>query len=187
MKKINQLCAVPFVGLLLASIAGADTSGSPLSPVPPGLKLQEIVMISSDRTAEISQLSVALDSSDRPQGVQLWTHLSSTGQPTAATRKLFYPVNAIASKDGVILDKEGSHIAIILKGTISEHSVSDLLTLEYLSNGLWDTYESCEMVLEKSANAPEWQLLNRTTKLPVKSIFVKSWSLGITTLAGICD
>jgi hypothetical protein len=187
MTKINPFCAVPFLCVLLSNLAGADTASSPLNPVPPGLTLQELVMISSDRNAEISRLSVAVDSSDRPQGVQLWTHLLPTGQATVATKKLVYPVHAIESKDGVILDKEGSHVAIILKGTISEHSVSDLLTLEYLSNGLWNTYDSCETVLEKSADSPEWKLLNRATKLPVKSIFVKSWSLGITTLEGICD
>ena len=160
--------------ILTASIAHAEMTPTPL---PPDLKLEKLVNIMSDLNSDTSELSVALDTSNRIQGIDFYNGNPATDH--------YFTLAEIEADKGVVLDTEQGHAAILLQGTIDLESASDTLTVSYLANGLFDIYDKCQIVFERATNG-DWQLMNAYTHELVTEIDVKTWKLGITTLAGIC-
>ncbi|MDR3607321.1 MAG: hypothetical protein P4M08_08070 [Oligoflexia bacterium] len=167
--------------VLLAAHPAFASNGS--STVPGGLTLQKLVSIRSDRDSQLSLLNIALDAHGDPQGLEEVVGLTPTEQDTPSKEIRYFSVGDIDSEQGVVLDHD--HNAVILKGTLDPISSTDTLTIHYLSNGLWGNYDSCDIIIQRAPGS-HWELVNAYTQQPVQSIFVKTWSMGITTMQGIC-
>lgn len=147
-----------------------------MNALPPDLNLQKLVTITTDRDSNTRVLNIALNQDQDVQGIDF-----SQSQANA-----FFTLGEIDSQSGVVLDSEQGRNAILLKGSIDVESPSNRLTISYLSNGLSNSYNDCDILVEKAENE-QWVLLNAYTQQPVEQILVKTWMLGITTLEGICQ
>jgi hypothetical protein len=161
--------------ILLSPLAHAQSA---TTPVPPELTLQKLLNVVIDSSSESAELNVALDANSQVQGIDFYG-----GSPLTHH---YFTLDQIQNAEGVVLDTEQGHAAIKLQGTITLESQNDTLTVSYLNNGLFNTYDNCQILFEH-ADSGDWQINNAYTQQPVSQIEVKTWKLGITTLEGICN
>ncbi len=96
-----------------------------------------------------------------------------------------YWLDRIESRDGVVLGQGQGVKAILLRGTIESQAGQGSLVISYLTNGIFRHYAECRIDL-KRVSLQQWQLVNAYDGRPIEQIKVKTWTLGISTLANVC-
>jgi hypothetical protein len=144
---------------------------------------QKLAVIHNDRNPDIHTLSLMLGGS-RVDGIFVETLHNDTNPPSKTTRR--FALSDIESQDGVVLDGDASHKAIILQGEIDSSAGYGDLTVSYLKNGLFGVYAKCQVDLVRN-HSGAWQLQMPATGRPVDDVSIKTWSLGIQNLVGLCS
>jgi hypothetical protein len=144
--------------------------------------LQRIIELTSDQDQNINYLSVMEDPSGDAEGIESDPDSKNTSTDNISTSVSLAQIESDAG--AVLLVRDGKN-ALILKGSLNSKTDVGQFTLSYLSNGLLMTYDSCDFLLKRDSGG--WYVQNSSTGLKVTSVKVETWSLGITTISGICS
>jgi hypothetical protein len=147
---------------------------------PSGLTVSKLLTITSDKNSNVDDLDIALDSTGAPQGVEV-----ALEGATPDTTPLFFSLSDITSSTGAVLNQTDGYNALILQGTLDPTAPSSTMTLSYLANGLTGEYDNCDVIITHAADG-SWGVQNAYTEAPVQSIKITTWTLGVTTVEGIC-
>jgi hypothetical protein len=149
-----------------------------------GESYQKLAVIRNDRNPDIHTLSLMVGSGNRVDGIYIETLHNDTNPPTRTSRR--FALNEIESPDGVVLDGDANHKAIILQGDIDAGEGRGELIVRYLKNGLFGVYASCHVSLVRN-RAGTWWLEVPETGRRVQNVSIRTWSLGIRNLVGLCS
>lgn len=141
--------------------------------------LQQLVTVSNDRNSDVQKLSVALNGST-VAGMSF-----ETDHADAPADYGNFTLAQIEAANGVVLYSEDGHNAILLQGTVDSAAGKGSLRVSFLANGLTNNYKACNANLTRDT-AGQWHLVNAYTNQNVVSINVKTWTLGISTVEGLC-
>jgi hypothetical protein len=131
---------------------------------------QTILNLGNDRDSNVTQLGVQAD----PSGaLQKFTYTTHQGTKTFAPDDL---------ATGAVLEEQQGVQALILTGQVSLGK----LAMKYVYNGLSKEYRSCNMTLTRSSKG-DWALTNAYTGAALRNAKIITWSLGISTLQGLCQ
>jgi hypothetical protein len=191
------------LALLLASAASPAFAGSFLSSgifeaareaVPPGITLKKVTQLSTDRDAEITYLSVMMNKQGKVDG--FYGSAVAPAEPEedpagegfladeeAAGRNVFW-LQEVESSAGAVLAVVKGKKALILNGALDRATQEGRFVIRYLSNGIFNSYKSCEFNLRRSGKG--WYVQNAYTGQAVPRVKVVTHALGITTLEGLC-
>ena len=173
---MKPICALYCLVLALyAGSAGATATQN----LPPGMTAVPLATITNDRDNSISELALMLDDQAFVHGIYMKT------RGDEETSRQVYWINGIESRDGVVLGQGQGVKAIFLRGSIEAQGDRGELIIKYLSNGLFGKYDECAVRLERVAPYA-WQLVNAYDDRPIKLVQVRTWALGISTLANVC-
>ena len=140
---------------------------------------QKLFTLSNDRDAVTSDLDFTLDSSNMVQGIAYVT--DSSGK----TSEKDFTLNDLGTSDGAVLEEQQGVKAIELKGKIDSKKGTGALVFHYIANGLSSEYKDCNMNVMRDSSG-QWIAINAYTNQPVTAAKIITYSLGITTLDGIC-
>jgi hypothetical protein len=160
-----------WIGVLitLAQIqAGAARAGN--------VVLQPIASITNDRNADLQSLSVLLDAG---QVIGLRFDTLNGPDPHESDFSLD------EMKAGAVLDGDANHRAIVLRGSIDSTPGNADLVVTYLSNGLFGSYRDCRARIVRD-DGGQWHIVNIYDHKQVDHLVVQTWTLGISTIEGIC-
>ena len=138
--------------------------------------LQPLARITNDRNADLQRLEVLLEAG---QVVGLRFDTINGENPHASDFSL------ADMQAGVVLDGDAQHEAIILRGSIDSRVGDSQLLISYLSNGLFGRHKACRAGMERDASG-QWHIVNIYDHQWVAQLVVRTWSLGISTIEGIC-
>lgn len=189
-----------FLTLLLAASASPAFAGSFLTSgifeaareaVPPGITLKKITMISTDRDNEITYLSVMMNRQGKVEGFYGSPVVPSEpnenpglfGEESTADRNVFW-LQEVESSAGAVLAVVKGKKALILHGALDRATQEGRFVIRYLSNGIFNSYKSCEFNLRRSGKG--WYIQNAYNGQAVPHVRVITHSIGITTLEGLC-
>jgi hypothetical protein len=194
-----------FLTLLLAAspaFAGSFlTSGifeAAREAVPPGHTLKRVTQLTTDRDAEVTYLSVMRNEEGKVGGfygssVAPFDPEEVPGEENpgeefmadeeAANRNVFW-LQEVESSAGAVLAVVKGKKALILQGKLDRATQEGRFVIKYLSNGLFNSYKSCEFNLRKTGKG--WYIQNAYNGQAVPRVKVITHSLGITTLQGLC-
>lgn len=151
--------------------------------LPPGLSAQFMLNIANDRDSNLSKLSVAFDKNHLLAG--LYTEKVERSFFTVLESETkYFPLRDIEDKEGAVLFESQGRKVLILQGQLNRSSQEGKFRINYLANGLSMRYESCDFNLRKKDDT--WLVTNAATGKKVNEIKIITWSLGVTTLQGIC-
>jgi hypothetical protein len=86
---------------------------------------------------------------------------------------------------GAVLDGDGKHKAIVLRGSIDPTGDNADLVITYLSNGLSGRHKDCRAGIVRDERG-QWHIVNVYDHKRVDHLVVQTWRLGISTIEGIC-
>ncbi|GEM_PF-1025452 len=166
---------------LLVSLALGPTVAAAAPRTAPAVV--RLAGITNDRDTSVSRLGLVLGARDEVRGIAV-----VTGPPDArhasATRRV-YPLRRIESPQGVVLGQGRGVRAILLRGRIDSRAGRGTLVIRYLTNGLLMSYRQCRIGLERDGPR-RWRLVNAYSGATIRSIRVRTWMLGISTLEPVC-
>ena len=161
---------------------------SKFAHVPPGMSLQKMITLTTDRDSGVYFLHLMQDTrSLHPTGIfveQRRTFLRYDGEPDANPQGTAFLLADIEKPAGVPLFEAQGRKVLILQGALDRETQEGRLHLKYLVNGLSMTYETCDVVLRKSKN--EFWAQNAYTGAKISAVKVITSFLGVVTLEGIC-
>lgn len=166
--------------MLLGGIAASATAAT----LPSGMTAVPLATVTNDRDASVSHLDLMVDGQSDVRGIYMQTSANANANPAAASGKI-YPLSNIESSDGVVLGQGQGVKAVFLQGTIASRAGHGSLTIKYLTNGVFRHWSECKIGLKRVA-PHDWQLINAYNGQPIQNIEVKTWALGISTLANVC-
>lgn len=152
--------------------------------IPSGVRLQKLVTLTNDKDNNAINLHLMLDKSDLVTGFYGQANENNIFAQANERGKNVFWLRDIESKEGVVLASRSGYDVLLMNGNLDRESQEGKFTIRYLSNGLSKRYESCDFFLRKAKNS--WFIQNAYTKAKVTKVNVTSWSLGITTIEGIC-
>ena len=141
----------------------------------------DLTEITSDRDAGVSVLSFVVDPAGIVQGIAFATTAAASG--TTSTQN--FSLADIQSGHGVVLMQAQGHDVFFLQGTIDSFRGQGDVTIRYLANGLWGTYKDCPAKVGRTPDGV-WHIFNSATGRIVNAAKVQTWSMGVTTVHGIC-
>ncbi|MGZ3695393.1 MAG: hypothetical protein ACXWQO_14850 [Bdellovibrionota bacterium] len=151
--------------------------------VPPGITLQKLITFSNDRDAIVNRMSVMIDSKNLVAGVYM-------DENTNVSIRSFGPGSGAAflrdiesSEGGVLFEGQG-HKVVLMQGKLNRETQEGRFQMRYLANGLTNNYEACDVLLKKDDKG--WFLQNAYTNKKITAAKLITWSLGLSTLQGIC-
>jgi hypothetical protein len=163
---------------------GSHLFGVSREPVPPGVNLQLLIRLTSDRDSDVTYLS-AMRKKDDTLGGFYGSHAQPLfSQDDDATGRNVFWLEEVESPSGAVLAESQGHKAIILNGQLDRSSQEGRFVVRYLSNGLFNRYKSCEFLLRRNGNG--WFIQNAYTGRPITDVKVITHALGISTLQGLC-
>jgi hypothetical protein len=163
--------------------------GEAYAPVPPGMSLQKMLTLTSDRDANVYVLHLMQDNRTlNPTGMFVEQKKSASEQedpanPDVVDGKAFL-LAEIEKPAGVALFEAQGRKVLILQGALNPDTQEGRLKLKYLVNGLWMTYETCDVLLRKT-DAEFW-VQNAYTGTRITSVKIVTSTFGVVTLEGIC-
>jgi hypothetical protein len=152
--------------------------------VPPGLTLERVVTLSSDRDKNVYFLNLMLDEARNVKGMYTEDAASNVKNPENEGEGIYF-LDAIEGTKGAVLLKARGRDALIMKGLLDRSTNEGEFELKYLANGLTMRYESCNFNLKRAENGVYFAE-NAYTGERFDSIKVVTWALGITTVQGLC-
>ncbi|HVU80411.1 MAG TPA: hypothetical protein VHD89_00225 [Rhodanobacteraceae bacterium] len=175
---MKRLASILAFTLLAGGVASAATL-----PLPAGTTAVPLAVITNDRDTSVSRMALMVSDST-VSGIAMETIANAGSDPTDATSQI-YPLAGIESHDGVVLGQGQGVKAIFLRGDIASQDGHGSLTIRYLTNGVFRHWAECRIDLQK-LGPNHWQLVNAYDGRPIEHIKVKTWALGISTLANVC-
>lgn len=174
-----------FLSSVLAfALAFSTTALAAVPTLPVGMIAVPLAAITNDRDTSVSKIELMLDDQAVVRGIYIETRASEQADPTQAKGQVYW-LNNIESGKGVVLGQGQGVKAILLRGQIHSRNGQGTLVIRYLSNGIFKHYKECRVNLQRMAPG-QWRLVNAYDGHPVKHIRVKTWALGISTLANVC-
>lgn len=152
--------------------------------VPPGITLQRLSTLTSDRDKNINFLNLMLDQNMLVAG--LFNEAHPDNKPGEGEGANVFWLRDIESRDGVVLAEGRGRKALILKGLLDRETQEGRFSITYLANGLSMRYESCEFDLKRQPNGGAWYVRNIYTGATVTQIHVETHALGIKPIKAIC-
>jgi len=137
----------------------------------------KLLTFSNDRTAITDDLSLMLDAQGGVQGVAYLVNDGSTGEKD-------FTLATLAGGDGAVLEEQQGVKAIELLGHVDSAKGTGQFVVHYIANGLSGSYNDCNVNLQRGPSG--WVLINAYTGQPVTAAKIITYSLGITTIDGIC-
>lgn len=175
---MKRLASVLAFTLLTGGVASAATL-----PLPAGTTAVPLAVITNDRDTSVSRMNLMV-SDATVSGIYMETSANAASDPADAKSQV-YPLAGIESQDGVVLGQGQGVKAIFLRGNIVSQDGHGSLTIRYLTNGVFRHWAECRIDLQK-LGPHHWQLVNAYDGRPIERIKVKTWALGISTLANVC-
>ncbi|RYZ97572.1 MAG: hypothetical protein EOP11_21850 [Proteobacteria bacterium] len=155
------------------------TANHAIESVPPGVNLQSLVSITTDRDMSRNSLSAMIDGQGQITGLYgVTTDGADSGEQV-------FPLADIESAKGSVLAVVSGRNALILQGALNRNTQEGRFRINYLTNGLFMKYSTCEFDLKKDVTGASY-VQNAYTGARVTEVRVISHKLGITTLQGIC-
>lgn len=164
--------------------------------VPPGITLKKVTQLSTDRDNDITYLSVMMNPKGRVEGFYGATvapvesdedlpplEEEFSAAEEAAKRNVFW-LQEVESSAGAVLAMVQGKKALILNGKLDRATQEGRFVIRYLSNGLFNSYKSCEFNLRRTSKG--WYVQNAYNGQAVPHVKVITHSLGISTLQGLC-
>jgi hypothetical protein len=148
---------------------------------PAGIRLLPLFSITSDRDTIVNVFNLMIDGKNRAGGVLVRPNPNKLG----VTADHAFWMRDIESPAGVALAEEQGLQVLTLQGQIDSATQEGRFHAKYLSNGLTGSYKSCDFLLKRSADG--WYVKNAYNGRTVTTMKVVSWTLGISTLQGICN
>lgn len=172
---------------VLATLGSQANAGLPAAlaaqTASTALKPQTLAQVTSDQDSNISRLAALVNDGGEVKAIRFDTkHFDQT--PVVTTTKTF-DMKAISSPQGSVLLNESGYDAVIIKASLDEKAGQGSVAVRFLTNALFNTYQTCNALARRGADG-KWQLLNAVTKHVVQDLFVQSHGTGITTIKGIC-
>lgn len=143
--------------------------------VPPGITLQKMARLSSDRDAKTVDLNVMLSKEGLVQGL--------FGQASTGEGRPFWIRDIDSAAGATLLELHGRKV-LILKGKLNRNSQEGRFRIQYLTNGVSMRYESCDFLLKE--NGGKFFVQNAYTGRRITAVKAITHSLGVTTLEGLC-
>jgi len=137
--------------------------------------LQPLASITNDRNAHVQNLSVLVEAG---QVVGLRFDTINGNNPHASDFSLD------DMRVGAVLE-DATHKAIVLRGAVDSTAGNADLIVTYLSNALFGTHRDCRVRLVRD-DSGQWHIVNIYNHNQVDHLFVQTWMLGISRIAGIC-
>jgi hypothetical protein len=154
--------------LMLSEEPGQDN-------LPPGMGLQKMFTLTTDRDSNVYDLHAMLDS----------RNLSATGMYIrSAEGGRAFLLTDIEKPSGVTLFETQGRKVLILQGNLNRDTNEGRLHLKYLANGLSMTYETCDVILRRTGN--QYWVQNAYTNAKITAAKVLTYWAGVTTIQGIC-
>lgn len=169
--------------MFLSATARAST------PAPAAVTSQNLAMIGNDQTGGLSQLAAVVDEASL-RGI-LFRQIKGGTPGDNPLRK--FTVAQMMAPQGVVLVKEQGYDAVLLQARADASPISSRqnagakfnVEVRYLQNALTGDYGRCQLALEKGDEG-SWFLRNVQSGNKISKILVKTWTMGITTLQGVC-
>lgn len=127
-----------------------------------------LLTLSNDRNSGTAAIGIQTDAQGN---IQKFTYSNADGS------KAFTPAQV---SSGAVLEEQQGVQALVLMGQPS----AGKLAIRYVYNGMSGDYRSCNMNLVH--NGANWSLTNAYTGGALRSAKVVTWSLGISTIQGLC-
>lgn len=178
--KPARLASAVAVAAFLAGTAAFATA----TPLPAGITAVPLAVVTNDRDATVSRLQLMVDAQDTVRGIYLDTSATADSQPSAESARV-YPLAKIETDKGVVLGQGQGVKAIFLRGNIASQAGQGSLVIRYLTNGIFRHYAECKIDLHR-VGPDHWQLVNAYDGQPIDQMRVKTWALGISTIANVC-
>jgi hypothetical protein len=96
-----------------------------------------------------------------------------------------FPMTAIESRAGAVLDGTPGHKAIIVYGHMMRSSSKVVLFVRYLYNGLTDEYHQCSLMIDHGSDS-KWHLFNVAHE-KIARIVIHTWSVPLIGIVGIAN
>ena len=170
--------------VLVFTLLAASMSQAAMDPVPQGTTAVPLAGITNDRDTSVSYLKLMVNHQSSVSGIYVETKANSKTDQKATSRTV-YPLSRIESSKGVVLGQGQGVKAIFLRGKINSSQGRGQLVIKYLTNGVFMNYSECKVGLRR-IRPDDWTLVNAYNGQPIKRIKVKTWLLGISTLANVC-
>jgi hypothetical protein len=136
---------------------------------------QPLANITNDRNADLQSLGVLLDAG---QVVGLRFETINGNNP----HERDFSIDDM--KAGAVLDGDAKHKAI-LRGSIDSTVGNADLVVTYLSNGVLGKHKDCRASIVRDERG-QWHIVNIYDHKWVNHLVVQTWTLGISTIEGIC-
>jgi hypothetical protein len=136
---------------------------------------QPLASITNDRNADLQSLGVLLDAG---QVVGLRFETINGNNP----HERDFSIDDV--KAGAVLDGNAKHQAI-LRGSVDSTVGNADLVITYLSNGLLGKHKDCRASIVRDEKG-QWHVVNIYDHKRVNHLVVQTWTLGISTIEGIC-
>lgn len=133
-----------------------------------------LVEIYNDRDANHVDIDLVLDGTGFAQGVSYLNPTSGLKRFTLAQLQA-----------GAVLEEQQGVKALILIGNVDSTAGSGRWSIKFINNGLSGVYKTCAVNLKRAPDGM-WQLIHSQTGAVIRTAKIISWSLGITTIEGIC-
>jgi hypothetical protein len=137
---------------------------------------QQIASITNDRNADLQNLGVLLVLG-RVVGLRFDTINGKHPHQS------YFSMDEMAT--GAVLDGDSKHKAIILQGSIDSTAGTAELLVTYLSNGLTGKHKDCHAGMMRDESG-QWHIVNIYDHKWVDHLVIKTRTLGISTIEGIC-
>lgn len=155
--------------------------------VPPGMALQRMMILTSDRDQEVHFLHL-MQKKDTlvPTGMfveKRKSFLQMDDVDPSAQGKTFYLADIERPEGAAVFEASGRKV-LILQGTLNRSNYEGRLKLKYLTNGLSMSYDSCDVLLRNTRG--QYWAQNAYTGEKITSVKVITHFLGVDTLEGLC-
>jgi hypothetical protein len=176
------------VAAMIAVAARADAPAPAAACRFAGASVQLLATVVTTRDTDVHCLGLDIDADRNITDIRIESHKGDAAAGGVHLKR--FPIAAIGSDYGAVLDGRPGHDALILQGRIAEKASRAQLVIRYLHNGITGEFRSCALSLDKNA-AGDWTLVNAHDRV-VSRIVVKNWKIpilgtvGIETLEGVC-
>lgn len=143
-------------------------------------RVDKLLAISNDRDAGINELRLLVGGGGGDSAVTGITYVTHTegGQGQAKNFTLAQLTG------GAVLEEQQGVKALILSGSVDAHAGRGHLTFRYIANGLTGAYKECGAGLLTDQGGV-WHLTD-AKGTAIKNAKIVTWSMGISTIQGIC-
>lgn len=137
---------------------------------------QRVASVTNDRNADLQNLGVLLVAG---QVVGLRFDTVNGKHP----HKAYFSLHDM--QRGAVLDGDGRHQALVLRGSFDSTTGNGDFVITYLSNGAFGKHKDCRAGMVRDARG-QWHLVNVYDHTWVEHLLIRTRRFGIATIQGIC-